>query len=64
MYAFIASSTASFNVFEPLLTGMMLAPNMRILSTFGFSFAISTSPMYISHSSPKIVAAVAVATPC
>ena len=33
-------------------------------STFGFWRAISTLPMYTTHSSPSRAAAVAVATPC
>ena len=60
----IASLMASFSVQEPELTGRTSAPSKRMRRTFGAWRAMSSVPMYTTHSSPSSAHTVALATPC
>mmetsp|Transcript_37882 Transcript_37882/g.89110 ORF Transcript_37882/g.89110 Transcript_37882/m.89110 type:complete len:215 (+) Transcript_37882:546-1190(+) len=59
-----AESTASLSDLPPSVTGTTVAPSTCMRRTFGHSFLMSTSPMWISHSSCMSAAAAASATPC
>jgi hypothetical protein len=60
----IASLIASFSVREPEATGRTSAPSSRMRRTLGAWRAMSSVPMYTTHSSPRSAQTVAVATPC
>ena len=48
----------------PESTGVTCAPSMRIRATFSAWRAMSSVPMYTTHSRPRCAATVAQATPC